>query len=263
MDNRAFIPPPFLSPPLRTAHGAARSESRILRDRQAAHSRAADITQGRQAPYSTARLLVQVYNGGSMGSAADLYYFTHPVLATGAEAEGGTATLTTDTTTTVPVVVLHHAPSVGDYLTAYSVGGRWVSEIGAPSGGGGVVCLPCDIPTSTLTVSWTNLLAGDGSAPMTHSTGPDAWTATCVDDGLIFKLGCNSGNIVLKVTFFVSGSCPTGQANFCSNGTGVTDPLLLTLTSYTCSPFSLTFSCTEAGCPAVYGAGNTQFIITA
>ena len=43
-----------------------------------------------------------------MGSLPDLYYFTHPVLATGAETEGGAAVLTVDTATTVPVVVLGH-----------------------------------------------------------------------------------------------------------------------------------------------------------
>ncbi len=195
-----------------------------------------------------------------MGAAPELYYFTHPVLATGAETEGGAAVLTVDSLTTIPVVVLRGVPSVGDYLTAYAAGGRWVAELGASGAGGFVGCLPCSIPDEDLTVSWVNLLSGDGLATMTYTTGPSAWTASCVDDGLIFKLGCNSGNIELRATFFVAGDCPDGESNFCSNF-GV-PPFAFTLTSYICSPFSLTFTVGEDGCPAVYGAGNTQITIT-
>ena len=64
-----------------------------------------------------------------MPSSAGLWYFTHPVTAYGTETEGGTGTFTVDTATTVPVIVLGGVPSVGDYLTAYSVGGA-----GSPSG---------------------------------------------------------------------------------------------------------------------------------
>ena len=195
-----------------------------------------------------------------MGSAADLYYFTHPVLTTGAETEGSAPTLTADTNTSIPVVVLGHAPLVGDYLTAYAVSGRWVAERGAPRGFGSTLCLPCSIPDEDLIVSWVNLLSGDGLATMTYTSGPSAWTASCVDDGLIFKLGCNSGNIELRVTFFVAGDCPDGESNVCSNF-GV-PPFAFTLSSYICSPFSLTFAVSEDGCPAVYGAGNTQITVT-
>jgi hypothetical protein len=111
-----------------------------------------------------------------------------------------------------------------------------------------------------LTIAWTNLLSGDGSAPLLHSCGPDAWTASCVDDGLIFKLGCNSGNIELRGTFFIAGDCPDGESNYCSNF-GV-PPFQFALASHTCSPFSLTFNVLEDGCPAIYGAGNTQLVIT-
>jgi hypothetical protein len=251
----------FLSPPLRfTTRQGTGNDARILRDRQAAQSRAADRAQGRQSPFITARQLVQVYDGGSMGAAAELYYLGHPVLVTGAEAEGGTATLTVDSATTIPVVVLGHAPSVGDFLTAYAVGGRWVAERGGSSGGGGISCLPCVIPAEDLTVSWVNLLSGDGSAPLIYTTGPSAWTASCVDDGLIFKLGCNSGNIELRITFFIAGDCPDGESNYCSNFGE--PPFQLTLASHTCSPFSLTFTVGEDACPAVYGAGNTVITIT-
>lgn len=240
--------------------GAAGQDDRVLRDRLQAYSRALDRQTQQPVLFMTSQQLVQVYDGGSMGSAPDLYYFTHPVLATGPEAEGDTATLIVDTVTTIPVVVLGHVPSVGDYLTAYAIAGRWVAERGGLSGFSSTSCLPCNIPNEDLTVSWVNLLSGDGSATMTYTTGPSAWTASCVDDGLIFKLGCNSGNIELRVTFFIAGDCPDGESDFCSN-LGV-PPLALTSGSYTCSPFSLSFAVSEDECPAVYGGGNTQITIT-
>lgn len=253
------MPDRFLPPPSRQIRSTA-NDARVLRDRMQAHVRAMDRQTGQPKPFITARQFVQVYNGGSMGSAADLIYFTHPVLATGAETEGGAAVLTVDTATTVPVVVLGHAPALGDYLTAYAVGGRWVSERGGASGVGFTTCFPCAIPNENLTISWVNILAGNGSATMVYTTGPAAWKTGCADGGLLFSLSCNSGNIELRVVFFLSGSCPTGQSNYCSNF-GV-PPLALTLSGHTCSPFSLTFTVGENGCPTIYGAGNTTFTIT-
>ena len=113
-----------------THNSSAAREARILRDRIAAYEDALDASGGAAPPFESARLLVQVYNGGAMPSAPELVYFTHPVLVTGAETEGGAGTLTTDTATTVPTIVLGHVPSVGDCLTAYALGGRWVAERG-------------------------------------------------------------------------------------------------------------------------------------
>jgi hypothetical protein len=236
------------------------TEARILRDRQAAQAAALDRQTDRPPPYSSARMLVQVYDGGSMPTAAERVYFTHPVLVTGSEAEGGAGTLSVDAATTVPVIVLQNAAAVNDYLTAYAVGGRWVAERGGVSGGGGVTgCLPCNIPNENLTISWTNLLTGDGSATMTFGGGP-SWATGCCDNGLMFTLGCNSGSIELRAIFFVSGTCPTGSSNYCSNLRA--GPLSLTLESHSCSPFSLTLALTEAGCPELFDEGNTQFTIT-
>ena len=137
-------------------------------------------------------------------------------------------------------------------------------DIGACNCAGGVgttSCSPCNIPDEDLTVSWTNALFGPGSATMTYTTGPTAWTASCVDGGLIFKLSCVSGNILLTVTYFLSGSCPTGGSNYCGEAVGYAGGWI-TLASHTCSPFSLTFNVTEADCPILYSAGNTQFVIT-
>jgi hypothetical protein len=204
-------------------------------------------------------MLVQVYNGGSIASTAEKVYFTHPVLVTGSETEGGSGTLTTDTATMVPVVVLGQAPSVNDYLTAYAVGGRWVAERGSTGGGGTTTCTPCNIPSEDQTITWTNVLTGNGSATMTFGAGP-TWQTGCVDSGLQFLLSCDNGSIELRAIFFVSGSCPTGSTNYCSNLR--TSPLTLTLASHVCSPIILTFAVSEIGCPEVYDEGNTQFIIT-
>jgi hypothetical protein len=244
-----------------TSPGSGRygQETRILRDRQAAHSDAMDRAAGQQQPYSSARMLVQVYDGGAMPSDPEKVYFTHPVLLTGSETEGAAGMFSVDTATTVPVIVLGHVPSVGDYLTAYAVGGRWVSEEGGSSGGGFTSCSPCNIPNEDLTITWTNVFSGTGSATMMYSPGPQ-WQIGCVDDDLIFSLSCNAGSIELRATFFLGGSCPTGTSNYCSNLRS--NPLSLTLSDHTCSPFSLTFTVTEAGCPSIYGDGNTQLVVT-
>jgi len=89
----------------------------------------ADVAPG------TARRLVQVYNGGSMPNQPDHYYLTNPVYLSGDETEGGTADPTADTAQTLVVDVLGKAPAVGDILTAYAVGGRWVAELGGKGKG--------------------------------------------------------------------------------------------------------------------------------
>ena len=238
----------------------ARHEARVLRHRMTAHEGALDQVGGSARTYTTARQLVQVYDGGSMPSEAERIYFTYPALLAGAEAEGETGSFDVDEATTIPVVVLGHAPSVGDLLVAYAVGGRWVTERSSFTGVGSITCAPCDIPTEDLTISWTNLLSGNGSAPMNYATGLNAWTTECVDSGLQFRLSCTAGEIELRVFFFVTGFCPTGQSDFCSSRRSA--PLALVPSGYTCSPFSLTFAVTEAGCPTIYEIGNTQFVIT-
>jgi hypothetical protein len=244
-------------------HSGYARETRILRERHAAHAADLDRAASRQQPFSSARLVVQVYNGGSMPSSTPAVFLTHSVLITGAETEGGSGTLTADTATTVPVVFLGStAPTAGDYTTAYAVGGRWVAERGGSGGGGGTVpCSPCNIPTSgSLTLSWTNPLTGNGSTTMTFNSGTNLWTTGCVDFGLSFQLGCNGGNMELRAIFYGGSGCPDGTSNYCSNLR--TSPFTLTLASHTCSPFSATWTLTDAGCPALYNAGNTQFVIT-
>lgn len=206
----------------------------------------------------TPRRLVQVYNGGSMGLSADLFYLTHPAELDGSETEGGTYTPTADTTQTIPVDVLWHAPSVGDLLTAYAVGGRWVAERGGSSGVITLPCSPCAIPKTNLTLSWTNLLTGPGSTTLTYDASLTKWTATCIDQQS-YELLCSGGQIEFIVTFYLSGTCPTGGSNFCSNLRA--NPFGLTMSSYTCSPFSVTFN-TSPKCPDVEAPGYLTFTIT-
>jgi hypothetical protein len=258
---------PFLSP-RRNRYGpdggmaGAGSEARILRDRQAAHSAALDRQTDRPQPYSSARMLVQAYDGGSMPATSEKVFFTHPVLVTGSESEGGAGTITVDTATTVPVIVLGHAPSAGDYLTAYACGGRWVTEQLSGSNTSTcylAACTPCQIPKGDLTITWTNILTGNGSATLVYNCA-GFWQTDCEDSGLLFTLSCAGGQIELRAIFFVSGVCPTGSSNYCSNLR--TNPLGLTLSSHACSPFSLTYSLTETSCPELADEGNTQFVVT-
>ena len=158
MDDRALTSQPERTAVRLSGTAGYGTEARILRDRQAAHSAALDRQTDRPQPYSSARMLIQVFDGGSMPAAAERVCFTHPVLVTGSETEGGSGTLTVDTATTVPVIMLQNAPLVNDYLTAYAVGGRWVSEKGGSGSSGGTLCAPCAIPNEDLTLTWTNIL---------------------------------------------------------------------------------------------------------
>lgn len=240
--------------------GESANETRILRDRQTAYENAAELARSALPSFASARMLVRVFDGGSMPTTTPRVYFTHPVLVTGAESEGAAGTLTVDTTTTVPVVVLGTvAPSAGDYLTAYSASNRWIAERGGSGGGGSTACSPCNIPNEDLTISWTNLITGDGSATLTYTPGPPRWISACADEGLIFQLQC-TGGFELRAIFFIEGECPTGTESYCSNLR--TAPLTLTLESYTCSPFSATFSVSGTDCPTLFGDGNIMFFVS-
>ena len=238
------------------------ADARVMRERQAAQNDALDRA-GLGDTAIAPRLVVQVYDGGSMPTTTPAVFLTNPVLITGAETEGSAPTFTADAETTLPVVVLRGMPSAGDYLTAYAASNRWVSEEGGSGGAGGVVpCSPCAIPASDLTISWTNILSGNGSDTLVYTGGASPiWQTGCSGDGdaVIFRLGCASGSIELRVYYFTSGSCPTGESSYCSNL--LSSPRGLTLSSHDCSPFSLTFTC-GAACSVLQGAGYTSFTVT-
>lgn len=239
--------------------------NRQLRERIASLESAIDRV-GPPSVSGTPRLAVQVYDGGAMPTAADRFYLTHPVSLDGDEVEGGTATVVADATQTIPVVFLGGVPVVGDVVTAFAVGGRWVAERGRTSVGSCCIypCLPCSIPRKDLTIAWVNPLAGNGSDTLVY-TAPGTWATGCsggagVGNQLLFKLFCTGGQIELRAYYFVSGSCPTGQSNYCSNLRTVGSQLIPD--SHTCSPFSMAFTETTLSCPTITGSGFTSFTIT-
>jgi len=240
------------------------SAYRQLRTRHADLAELLDRVQPRPGG-GTARRLVQIYDGGAMPTANDHFFLSHPVELDGSEVEGGAGSPTADTNQTIVVDVIGSVvPSVGDLLAAYAIGGRWVAERGAAGGGGTVGCYPCGIPLTDLTLSWTNLLTGPGSTLLTYTTPPNIWSTGCVD-GQLYELVCNSGQLDLIITYFISGFCPTGQRVSCS--TQNVYPFSLPMTSYTCSPFSVTFGVIgngfTTGCPEVEAPGYTTFTVTA
>jgi hypothetical protein len=159
------------------------------------------------------------------------------------------------------VVIGSTVPSVGDYLTAYAVGDRWVAERGSGSGFGFLNCSPCQIPETDLTLSWTNAFTGNGSTTLFYPGGVGPWASTgCPDNGLEFSLGCTAGTIELKAFYFVVGACPSGTTDYCSNLRPPTRQL--DLIASTCSPFSLTFQVGSGDCPTLFGFGNTNFVVT-
>jgi len=102
-----------------------------------------------------------------MPSQPDHYYLTNPVYLNGSETEGAAGGPSTDVSQTIVVDVLGKAPVVGDYLTAYAVGGRWVAELTrSQTGKGCIQFLGCNsLPLPGVKVRFYdheggNLLAG-------------------------------------------------------------------------------------------------------
>jgi hypothetical protein len=193
-----------------------------------------------------------------MPTGTDRVYLLNPVRLDGGETEGATASLTVDGSRAIPVVVIGGTPPhAGDLLVALAVGGRWVAE--SRTGSSPVLsCSPCNIPRKNLTLSWANILIGDGSTPLVFSA-PGNWSSACTNQ-LLFALACTGSQVALSVTYFLSGLCPTGQPQACVS-TG-SNPLSLILDTSTCSPFFLHFTVTSSSCPALWGNGYTSFSIT-
>jgi hypothetical protein len=229
-------------------------DDRSDRERHAEAQRRSDLWLPGTA-ISSARQLVQVYDGGSLPTAADKVYLTHPAVIDADDTEGATWTGAVDSGVTIPVVVLGSAPDVGDYLVAHAVGGRWFAE---RSGSLILSCSPCGIPKNDLTVAWVNPIIGNGSTTLTY-TAPSQWVSTCTN-GLIYSLNCGSATVYFGVTYFISGGCPSGMAQTCS--TSGSNPFSLTLSSYACSPFNFYYTLTGASCPVLLGSGYLSFTVT-
>jgi hypothetical protein len=243
---------------VRPGHSVDDGAARDLRERHGGLVQAAARSIAAPTP-TTARRLVQIFDGGAIPSAADHFFLAYAIELDGAETEGGTGTAVIDTSQPIMVDVLGHAPSAGDIVTAYAVGGRWVAERSGISGGGSLACSPCNIPTQNLTLSWVNFISGNGSTTLTYATSPTSWTSGC-SNGLLYKLVCTGGQVELRVIYFATGSCPTGSQQYCSNLNVA--PSGLTLSSFTCSPLSMTFLSNASGCPVISGSGYTKFTVT-
>ena len=205
----------------------------------------------------TPRFLGQVTTAGTIPQGTNRVYLVNPAQCGGVEGEGASATLSVDVRRTIPVVVVGSTPpQKGDLLLAFSVGGRWVAESSVRPPG--LPCWPCSIPRKTLTVSWTNSMLGNGSAPLVYRP-PGLWSTGCINQ-VIFALDCLGGVTQFAVSFFVSGSCPGGQSQSCQSP-GY-EPFGLTLVDYTCEPFMLHYQIVGAECPLLSGSGYTSFVVT-
>ncbi len=123
----------------------------------------------------------------------------------------------------------------------------------------GFACGPCRIPQANLTLSWTNTIIGPGSTPLIYSA-PRNWTSACTHN-LLYDLICTVTQVELRVNYFLTGTCPTGTGNYCSNIRS--SPFALTQTGLTCGP-SFLLTCTCAGaCPVLNSNGYTSFTVAA
>lgn len=124
----------------------------------------------------------------------------------------------------------------------------------------GCSCGSCTIPAGDLTVSWTNVIFGDGSILMPQSS-ICGWATSVCSHNVLFQLLCTSFlTIEFRVIYFVSGVCPTGQSDYCS--TERFSPKQLVRTGLTCgSPFLMTISC-DTACSNLQARGYTGFTVS-
>jgi hypothetical protein len=208
-------------------------------------------------PRGTPRFVGRVVSGGSMPGQTERIFLLNPVRLDGMETEGSSASLWVDGSRTIPVVVVGQTPpQLGDVLTAHAVGGRWVAQAGGQTPK--LSCAPCPIPQKDLTVSWTNSLVGSGSAPLVFRP-PGQWNSACSNQ-LLYSLTCPGGQVQFAVTYFLTGTCPTGQKQSCVSPGH--NPFALLLTSSSCSPLFLRYQCTSQICPALGNEGYSSFTIT-
>lgn len=117
-----------------------------------------------------------------------------------------------------------------------------------------ITCSPCSIPGQNLVISWNNLLHGSGSTTLTYD-GVQTWTSACLGQ-LQWRLTCYVGVTQISAIYYISGSCPTGTGQSCDYPGSA--PNSFQLTSYTCSPFSMTFAINETYCPLLSSLGYTS-----
>jgi hypothetical protein len=182
--------------------------------------------------------------GGSLG--VGKFFKVNPVVLTGAETEGGAATATVDTSTTILVYAVGPtAPATNDLVVCRYVRYRWVADNqsgvvvgGGPSPGFGTCCPSNPVP-ATASISFT-FRSGTNAATyssqtinttLTFMTTTPAYASglanryfspTFVDDlgqTLYYSIGCSIGIISLNLGFVASGflqSCCTIPLLSCS-----------------------------------------------
>lgn len=205
------------------------------------------------------RFLGRIVDGGAKPTEPGRVYLMEPVRLDGAEAEGAGATVAADASRRVPVVVIgSRAPDVGDLLTAFSVGGRWVAE--RPRRPDVVACGGCDVPRRDLVISWANTLSGPGMTTLVYDDADGSeWRSACSGQ-LRYRLTCREGGVSFQATYYSGGPCPTGQPLSCT-GPGPS-PLGLTPDVAQCDPLLLRWLVTPAVCPSLASRGFTSFTVT-
>lgn len=124
----------------------------------------------------------------------------------------------------------------------------------------GYPCGSCTIPRSDLTVSWSNVIWGNGSATLAYNAIPTTWASGCTME-LLYQLSCVAGQLEFRVTYFLSGSCPTGQGQYASNLRS--NPYRLIVNSLTCgSSFLMDLSVTSTSSPNLASFGYTGFTVS-
>lgn len=140
-----------------------------------------------------------------------------------------------------------------EFFTSFSVR----SDCGATSG-----CVPCELPKTGLTISWTGPV-GAGSATMTYVfAGTDTWgTYTCENYGtpttLAFGIECDSLGTILSIEGGNASCMNDGTAGyfFASSTTGE-----LSASTSSCTPLSLTYTVTNPS--TLYTLGFRTFVVT-
>lgn len=222
----------------------------------------------RDRPQGVARFLGQIYSGGAIPTAVPRVFMARPLSLSASESEGASATLTPDTTRSVPVLVIGPGvPAAGDRVTAVQHEGRWVAGYGTASSGPAPVMLPgcgCNPIPAVLDLVDTRVpwpCQGNTSFPffpddtITYQTIPPGYGAASgtqrffgdhdhVDSfGEVFRwlINCN-------VNFF---QLLRIYSNFAGGGP-FTDAVRFTWphSSNSCSPFAYTVG-------TIYSGGNT------
>jgi hypothetical protein len=124
-------------------------------------------------------------------------------------------------------------------------------------GCGDIPCMPCDIPASNLTLSWTDTGAG-GSVTLTFNAAGPSWQVTGVSrtgGQFNFTVQCFAVGPVteLDITRFdfdgVTGTWEQTYRQTVELGLG------------TCAPFHLTYTLTNAADPTLWNDGFRSFTL--